>query len=566
MLPSTPVTPDGSIDTPRWVVDSEAFNCSGCGVKFNMTRRKHHCRKCGGCFCKKCTPHRRLLPEGSAIFVGGVTAKMNPRDPQKVCFTCQQELDPMQQVLAKTLANSVKENSTEKQGMAAKSAAFLEGFTLGAEIRKATYTVANFGGGNTPLGDGGSGGGDTPAPRRSSSGRLSDGAGKVKRRDQMIPRELLKRAKGIAFLHIAKAGFVFSGSLGSGLVLSRDEVTGAWSAPCALACVGVGWGAQIGAEATNCVLVLTTNAAVQAFSGRGQVRLGAELGVAAGTVGRSASGAVGIGRKGLAPVISYSHSRGLFAGISLEGQLLVTRPDVNKSFYGVNLKPSEILTNMAHRPAAAKPLYDALELITQPGWQQDAQQAEAISPYPHQMSPGGQPEWMVKDQLNQHKQTWQQQQQQSPVVSGAPRDSYSKFADEWITQNSPTPPTPSPPAPPAPAFACPAPPAPPPPPAPPAPAAYPAPPAPAAYARSYPAPPAPPAPAAPAPPVPLAPATSSRPQLRSPFTPLQTSNTGLTGSNISSSSKGHISMPGMSSAASSLLFGGDVAEGEEYAL
>jgi len=506
------------VDTPRWISDSEAMNCLGCGICFTTFNRKHHCRKCGGVFCKKCSPHRRLLPEGSAIYVGGVTTSLNPRDPQRVCSTCQAELDPLQQSLSRTLANSVKVNKAEKQGVAAKGAAFLEGFTLGAEIRKATYTVKNFGGGSTPIGQGGSGGGDTPQPGRRLSGSLQTGAAKMKRGDQMIPRELLRRAKGLAFLHVAKCGFMFSGSLGSGLVLAKDEETGQWSAPCALACVGLGWGAQIGAEATNYVLVLTSAAAVRAFTGRGQVRLGAELGVAVGTVGRSAAGALGVGRKGLAPVVSYSHSRGLFAGVSLEGSCLLTRPDVNKNFYGEDLKPREILTNMRRRPAAAAPLYDALAVLTQPDWLSEAQEA-------------AQSTLDAEDRVRHLRQG---------VVAGDPRASYSARVDEWIAQNH---------AGGGGALA----PAPPPPPAPPAPAARGGDKENAATSGGR---------------------HGARPQLRAPFGLLPTgANTRSLGaaewSSAASKAKAEskISAPGMSSAAASLLYGGDDAQaGHEYVL
>jgi lipid-binding SYLF domain-containing protein len=121
-------------------------------------------------------------------------------------------------------------------------------------------------------------------------------------------------ALGIVFLHTAKAGFIVTGSIGTGLVIARCD-DGSWSAPCALATVTVGVGFQVGAEATNYVLILTTRGAVRTFMGkyfahlalwgittskmidfnaipgRGQVSLGAEIGVAMGPVGRSAAGA-----------------------------------------------------------------------------------------------------------------------------------------------------------------------------------------------------------------------------------------------------------------------------------
>jgi lipid-binding SYLF domain-containing protein len=142
----------------------------------------------------------------------------------------------------------------------------------------------------------------------------------------------------------------------------------------------MGVGGQIGAEATNHVLVLTTDAAVKTFTGKGQFTLGAEVGVALGPVGRNAQAQIGFGRKGFAPILSYSHSKGLFAGVSVEGAVIAVRPDVNKTFYGINLTPREILTKGVHRPVAATPLYEALSTafkepshveptFTNSGWQ-----------------------------------------------------------------------------------------------------------------------------------------------------------------------------------------------------
>ena len=312
----------------RWVMDVEVSNCQMCGVQFDTFKRKHHCRKCGGIFCSNCAAHRRLMPAGSTISVGGISAKLNERNPQRVCRTCQAELDPLQSRLANSVANAVKQNKAEKTGMASQAAAFIEGFTLGAEIRKAAYTVKNF----------------------SAGGPISDRA---------IPTGIVEQAKGLVFLHVIKGGFMISGRIGSGLIIAKMS-DGGWSAPSAIVTVGVGWGAQVGAEASNYVLVLTTASALKAFSGRGQVSLGAEVGIAAGPLGRTATVQGVVGTKGLAPCYSYSHSKGIFAGVSLEGSVIAMRPDVNKNFYGVNIKPEQLFSNPVHRPIAARPLYEAL--------------------------------------------------------------------------------------------------------------------------------------------------------------------------------------------------------------
>jgi SH3 domain-containing YSC84-like protein 1 len=95
-----------------------------------------------------------------------------------------------------------------------------------------------------------------------------------------------------------------------------------------------------------------------------QVSLGAEMSVAAGPIGRVANGAVTANLDmNIAPILSYSHSRGLFAGISLEGAVIASRPDVNRAFYGHDVTAKQLLSNEIAPPPAAKPLYDALAEI-----------------------------------------------------------------------------------------------------------------------------------------------------------------------------------------------------------
>ncbi|KAJ1797586.1 hypothetical protein LPJ59_003042 [Coemansia sp. RSA 2399] len=177
--------------------------------------------------------------------------------------------------------------------------------------------------------------------------------------DKFIPPGILEKAKGIAFLTVLKAGFIWSGRIGSGLVVARLP-DGNWSAPAAIGLAGAGVGGQIGAELTDFVMVLTTDSAVKAFSHGGNVTLGANLGVAAGPWGRSAeaSGAV----RNFAPVLSYSRSKGLFAGVSLEGSAIIGRKDANEKLYGRKLTAEQLLRGEQPPPPEAAPLYRALNL------------------------------------------------------------------------------------------------------------------------------------------------------------------------------------------------------------
>jgi lipid-binding SYLF domain-containing protein len=161
--------------------------------------------------------------------------------------------------------------------------------------------------------------------------------------DNGIPIALLKHAKGIVFITEFKAGFMWSGMIGGGIVLARKKDSpNEWSGPVALGTGGLGWGAQIGGSKTNAIIVLNSYSAIKAFAGQAQVKLGGDLSVAAGPVGRTAAADVRVG-KGVTACYSYSHSQGLFAGVALEGAVLFTLDKENHKFYGSKVTPRDIL-------------------------------------------------------------------------------------------------------------------------------------------------------------------------------------------------------------------------------
>jgi len=177
--------------------------------------------------------------------------------------------------------------------------------------------------------------------------------------DQSIPLDLIHQAKGLCFLTVFKAGLMFSGKVGTGLVISRKD-DGSWSAPSALGTVGLGWGAQIGGDITHYLVVLATRQAVDTFCVSSNITLGGEIGVAVGPMGRGATSHVSSSSI-LQPAYAYAHSHGLFVGISLEGSILNARHEVNTKFYGRCVDVREILSYV-EAPKAAEPLYDALKL------------------------------------------------------------------------------------------------------------------------------------------------------------------------------------------------------------
>jgi len=192
--------------------------------------------------------------------------------------------------------------------------------------------------------------------------------------DAAIPAKILQHARGLAFIRVAKLGAFLSVKMGTGIVLTRlGEALDNWSAPCAIGTAGLGMGFQWGAELTDFMLVLNDEKAVEAFQSGQQVSLGGNVGIAVGPVGRnvgataniheSSDGAKGLNKLKAPPVFAYSHSKGLFVGISLEGAVIKPRDDVNEKFYGRRIPPRELLSGMTLPPASAAPLYDTLTQV-----------------------------------------------------------------------------------------------------------------------------------------------------------------------------------------------------------
>lgn len=211
--------------------------------------------------------------------------------------------------------------------------------------------------------------------------------------EEKIPKELLDIAKGVVFLTVVKAGFMFTGRYGTGIVVAK-LADGSWSAPSAVVLTGLGWGIQIGAELTDVMLILSTDAAVNTFKSRAQVSVGAELAVSVGPIGRSIESEVTAGTKGAAHAFSYAQSKGLFFGASLEASGIASRPDVNRAFYGEKVSPSQLLSAEFPRPRGADLLYRALDDVMydgprhapplQPGartaWERYEQQQQSVGP------------------------------------------------------------------------------------------------------------------------------------------------------------------------------------------
>lgn len=169
--------------------------------------------------------------------------------------------------------------------------------------------------------------------------------------EQGIPSVLLKNAYGIAVIPgVIKVGFVVGGRYGTGVLMVRSD-GGGWSNPVFVSLTGgsVGW--QIGAESTDVVLVFKSRRSIDGIM-KGKFTLGADAAVAAGPVGRSAEAATDVKLK--SEIYSYSRSRGLFAGLSLEGAALQINDDADEAFYGKKeVTPQEIISGAVRTDSPA---------------------------------------------------------------------------------------------------------------------------------------------------------------------------------------------------------------------
>jgi lipid-binding SYLF domain-containing protein len=160
--------------------------------------------------------------------------------------------------------------------------------------------------------------------------------------EKKIPRQLVRETKGIVFLCSLKAAMMIGGSVGAGIMIAKLD-NGSWSAPCAIGLLGGQWGLNIGAQKTDFVIILRDKKAVDLFSGKGQIKFGADASIAAGPIGRDAQLAVGANDKGYAATVSYSMAQGMYAGFALEGQGIAVRNDCNEKFYGKKVEAKDIL-------------------------------------------------------------------------------------------------------------------------------------------------------------------------------------------------------------------------------
>src|SRR5467141_3159148 len=177
-----------------------------------------------------------------------------------------------------------------------------------------------------------------------------------------IPQDLIDKARCVVVLpSVLKAAFIVGGSYGRGSMVCRTgkDFNGPWGAPAMYALEGGSVGLQIGGEATDFVILVMNDRGLNSML-HSKVKLGGDASIAAGPKGRTASAESDVTLR--AEMLSYSRSRGAFAGVSLEGSTVRPDNDANKRIYGKEVSPEDIITeSRLHAPDSAHHLLSRLE-------------------------------------------------------------------------------------------------------------------------------------------------------------------------------------------------------------
>ena len=177
--------------------------------------------------------------------------------------------------------------------------------------------------------------------------------------DKGIPQDLFNKAACVVIVPgLKKGAFILGGKYGKGFIECRKTEGGAWSAPAAIRVEGGSVGFQIGGSETDVVMLVMNQHGMDDIM-KSKFTIGANAEAAAGPVGRTAE--ADTSARVRAEILSWSRSRGLFAGISLKGATLRPDHDANQTLYGRRLETRDIVTSNMAAPADAKPLLAVLE-------------------------------------------------------------------------------------------------------------------------------------------------------------------------------------------------------------
>ncbi|MGE5725451.1 MAG: lipid-binding SYLF domain-containing protein [Acidobacteriota bacterium] len=189
---------------------------------------------------------------------------------------------------------------------------------------------------------------DTPSERMQKAGEVLHQI--MATPDKGIPNEVFDKAKCVAVVpHMLKGGFVFGAKHGKGVAICRTA--SGWSAPEFFTIGGGSWGAQIGVEGVDLVMMIMNQQGMDQLL-KNRLQVGGSASASAGPVGRHAS--AGVDWKMNSPILTYSRSKGVFAGVDLEGAVIEPDEDAMREVYGHVLPANQVLTGQVKVPASAQ--------------------------------------------------------------------------------------------------------------------------------------------------------------------------------------------------------------------
>lgn len=187
----------------------------------------------------------------------------------------------------------------------------------------------------------------------------ADGPKQKQKVIQKIPEKVIRNAKGLAIFTTMRTGLWISGAGGSGVLVARKE-DGTWSPPSGILLHTAGLGFLVGIDIYDCVVVINSDQAMEAFT-KVRCTLGSEISISAGPVGAGGVLDTEI-HKRQAPIYTYLKSRGFYAGVQIDGTIVIERMDENERFYGQKLPVKDILAGkVRHPPYEVKRLMETIK-------------------------------------------------------------------------------------------------------------------------------------------------------------------------------------------------------------
>lgn len=197
------------------------------------------------------------------------------------------------------------------------------------------------------------------AEKAANAGEQIEGPKGKQRVLKKIPEKIIREAKGLAIFTTMRTGLWVSGAGGSGILVARTE-TGEWSPPSGILLHTAGLGFLVGVDIYDCVIVINTEKALESFT-KVRCTLGGEVSAVAGPVGIGGILDTEV-HKRQAPVWTYLKSRGFYAGVQVDGTIIIERTDENEAFYGRRIPVKDILAGKArHPPISTRMLMETIK-------------------------------------------------------------------------------------------------------------------------------------------------------------------------------------------------------------